>query len=230
MSDAGMSDQRRGSRQRCLLVWAAATSALGALLSWLLGDLVAVQAALTGPGIGAQPFDRTLAWVCSAAALACGVWLWTVTTVVVLEATLGSRRPGCPGVPAAVRRFVLAACGVAIIGVAAPAVATPGSPHLDHTGRTGQAIIAGLPLPDRATGEQVKAQVQALTRAVVVQPGDTFWAIAEADVGARASDAAIVAHWQRIYALNRTVVGADPDLIRPGQRLRLPRSANKEES
>lgn len=27
--------------------------------------------------------------------------------------------------------------------------------------------------------------------------------------------------WQRIYAANRSVIGADPDLIVPGQRLAL---------
>jgi nucleoid-associated protein YgaU len=36
-------------------------------------------------------------------------------------------------------------------------------------------------------------------------------------------DAAIDRRWREIYAANRAVVGPDPDLIRPGERLRLPR-------
>jgi nucleoid-associated protein YgaU len=39
---------------------------------------------------------------------------------------------------------------------------------------------------------------------------------------ADAADVAdVAAYWPEIYALNRGLVGADPDLIRPGQLLRL---------
>jgi nucleoid-associated protein YgaU len=43
----------------------------------------------------------------------------------------------------------------------------------------------------------------------VVVAGDTLWGIAGAD-------------WPRWYAANRALVGPDPDLIRPGQRLAPP--------
>jgi len=33
---------------------------------------------------------------------------------------------------------------------------------------------------------------------------------------------AVEARWRAIYRLNRDVIGRDPDLIRPGQRLVLP--------
>ena len=33
----------------------------------------------------------------------------------------------------------------------------------------------------------------------------------------------IAARWRAIYRLNRTLIGADPNLILPGQRLVLPR-------
>ncbi|MFJ9177537.1 transglycosylase family protein [Streptomyces sp. NPDC102360] len=45
----------------------------------------------------------------------------------------------------------------------------------------------------------------------VVRGGDTLGRIA----------AAHGATWQRLYATNRAVIGGDPDLIMPGQRLRL---------
>jgi nucleoid-associated protein YgaU len=79
-------------------------------------------------------------------------------------------------------------------------------------------VIAGLPLPDRAVGGPARP-----TPAVVeVRPGDSLWAIARRDLGSEADDAAVTARWHEIYELNRTVVGADPDLIQPAQRLRLP--------
>ena len=40
---------------------------------------------------------------------------------------------------------------------------------------------------------------------------------------ATATAADITACWQRIHRLNRAVIGPDPDLILPTQRLRLPR-------
>jgi nucleoid-associated protein YgaU len=50
---------------------------------------------------------------------------------------------------------------------------------------------------------------------VTVQAGDTLWGLAEEHLGN--GD-----RWPEIYALNRAVVGADPDVIQPAQRLRLP--------
>lgn len=53
-------------------------------------------------------------------------------------------------------------------------------------------------------------------RVVTVRPGDTLASIAADEIG----DAA---RWTALYDENRSVVGADPDLIRPGQVLQLPR-------
>lgn len=57
---------------------------------------------------------------------------------------------------------------------------------------------------------------------VVVRRGDTLWAIAARHLGPRATPAAIATAWPRWYAANRTVIGADPDLLLPGQRLTPP--------
>lgn len=61
---------------------------------------------------------------------------------------------------------------------------------------------------------------------VVVRPGDSLWRIAatvlERRSGRRASSAEVARFWPRIYAANREVVGPDPNLIRPGQRLVVP--------
>lgn len=55
--------------------------------------------------------------------------------------------------------------------------------------------------------------------AVVVRRGDSLWAIASRELGPTASEAAVDARWRRWYAANRSVIGADPDLISPGIRL-----------
>jgi nucleoid-associated protein YgaU len=62
----------------------------------------------------------------------------------------------------------------------------------------------------------------------VVRPGDTLWAIAEQDLSAEAPAAVVAARWQQIYHANRTVIGADPDLLLPGTALSLP--PDREES
>ena len=55
------------------------------------------------------------------------------------------------------------------------------------------------------------------TRMYTVVPGDSLSAIAEQrDVGGG---------WRQLYEANRRVIGSDPDLILPGQRLRLDRAA-----
>jgi nucleoid-associated protein YgaU len=45
-----------------------------------------------------------------------------------------------------------------------------------------------------------------------VKPGDTLWGIAQSQCG----DGSL---WPRIYHDNRWVIGSDPNVIRPGQRL-----------
>ena len=59
-------------------------------------------------------------------------------------------------------------------------------------------------------------------RAVVVVPGDTLWGIAARELGGEPSNREIAERWPRWYASNRAVIGADPDLILPGQRLSSP--------
>jgi LysM repeat protein len=60
------------------------------------------------------------------------------------------------------------------------------------------------------------------TDAVVVRPGDSLWSIAEASLGPGASDELIAQTWPRWHAANRALIGADPDLIHPGQELAVP--------
>ncbi len=57
---------------------------------------------------------------------------------------------------------------------------------------------------------------------VVVRRGDSLWSIAARHLGPDASDAEIARAWPAWFEANRDVVGDDPDLLRPGQLLRVP--------
>lgn len=59
-------------------------------------------------------------------------------------------------------------------------------------------------------------------RSVVVRPGDSLWRIAAAELGPAATPGRLARAWPQWYAANRAVIGADPDVIRPGQHLRPP--------
>lgn len=63
------------------------------------------------------------------------------------------------------------------------------------------------------------------TDAVVVRLGDSLWAIAAAHLPPGASAASIDASWRQWYAANRDVIGADPNLVIPGQVLLPPGAA-----
>lgn len=222
-------DQARGrtGTTRCLLVLLAVTSGTIALVARLLPDLVALGRAIASGSVAGAPFDDVLVQVCVVAIVGCAAWLWLVTAVVAADAARG-RPARRRGVPVAIRRMVLAACGVALAGgLGAPA-------HADDSGA--RSPLQGLPLPDRATTtthvSQVFARAAAHNRAetasqrhlavVVVEPGDTLWAIARADLPAHAGDAAVARRVREIHEANLSVIGTDPDLIRPDQRLRMP--------
>ncbi len=219
---------------RCALVWTVGAVALATLAAWLLPDLLAAREQVAAGGLSGRGFDEVLVWVCEAALLGAGGWLWLVTGLVVRDAARGRSRAR-RGVPAPVRRLVLVACGVALAGgIAAPsyAVAAPADRAAEE-----QSAIQGLPLPDRATTATHVGHLfarQAATvhrpgpaspppRTVVVRPGDTLWGLADDTLAPDASAEAVSERWRQIYRVNRAVIGADPDLIRPDQRLRLPR-------
>lgn len=54
---------------------------------------------------------------------------------------------------------------------------------------------------------------------VVVRRGDTLWSIAASHLGRAATPAQVARAWPEWHRANREVIGADPDRLRPGQRL-----------
>jgi hypothetical protein len=189
---------------RCAVVWCAATLGATGLVAWSL------PAALTGPG---DSFDVALVWGCAVAVAAATCWLWVVATVVTTDALRGLVRVR-RGIPAPVRTALLALGGAAIVGGLASPVVAAGQGPADPL------VLAGLRLPERiavgpaALGPDASPAVVA----VRVAPGDTLWDIAARRLGAGAS-------WPAIYALNRDLIGPDPGVITPGQRLALPSDA-----
>ena len=73
-------------------------------------------------------------------------------------------------------------------------------------------MLAGGAVGTGSAGEPIPTEI------VTVAPGDTLWDIADRRLGAGAS-------WPAIYRLNRDVIGPDPGVITPGQRLVLPSAA-----
>ena len=82
------------------------------------------------------------------------------------------------------------------------------------------------PSPQRARAEAAARLVTGPARAerrvadeVVVRRGDSLWDIAARHLGPDASAADVAVEWPRWHHANRDVIGADPDLLIPGQRL-----------
>jgi hypothetical protein len=154
--------------------------------------------------------------------------------------------------PVALRRLVGAALGVtvavgALAGPAAaasagpPAVPAPvaGTASLDWPGTAAapepdpQAVAGQAPDLDWPAGEPAgpapvlgsATSSGEAADAVVVQPGDTLWQLAEqrlAQQQAAPSDRDVAAAWPAWWAANREVVGEDPHLLRPGTSLQPP--------
>lgn len=68
--------------------------------------------------------------------------------------------------------------------------------------------------PPRRSGDPVQE--------VIVRRGESLWAIAARVLGPGADAGEIAAEWPRWYAANRELIGPDPHLVLPGQRLRAP--------
>ncbi len=117
------------------------------------------------------------------------------------------------GCPAAWRPAVLVAVSALLALPAAPASAGPG--WLPAPERTRDAPTTGV-----RAGEARPAAAPAADH-LVVRAGDSLWSLAR-DLLPRADDGELLALVTRLHAANRDLLRANPDLIHPGQRLRLP--------
>lgn len=161
-------------------------------------------------------FDTLLTRGAVYALLGAAVWAVLVVAAVAVEARSRGRirlaeRTGCPP---AVRLWLLGLF-VALFTTVAPANASDSG--------AGPAIgtaVDGLPLPDRAVDRP--AAPRPSTATVVVRAGDSLWQIARNALARDADDADVATTVRALYTRNRDVIGPDPDLLRPGQRLDFP--------
>ncbi|PPK97828.1 hypothetical protein CLV92_103363 [Kineococcus xinjiangensis] len=228
----------------------AAAAVLTAVPLALAGGALAVgapalRAAAAG---GARPEDMLVA----ACAMACAAVLAWLAVAVAASAAVDLRgaRPGGPLArwedrtsPAALRRLVAAAIGIAVGAgaatshAAAPAepgwavvtTATAEEPTVVGTAPTATATTtAPAPGPGWAGAERAAQASRPGPDggSIVVHRGDTLWDLVAAHLGAGSGTAPearrVAAEVQRWWALNRTVIGEDPDVLRPGQVLRVP--------
>jgi nucleoid-associated protein YgaU len=87
------------------------------------------------------------------------------------------------------------------------------------------APLSAVPAPVLATagaGPVVRGQLPEDPAEVVVRRGDCLWSVVARALGPDADDAAVARAWPRWYAANRAVIGDDPALLLPGQRLVAP--------
>jgi nucleoid-associated protein YgaU len=170
----------------------------------------------------------------------CGVgWLLAATVLdVVLVAASATRstRLRVPGLPAGLRRRIEASVAalVATSTLAAPAVAVaaPGLPaHIPvpvphEVVATHDRVEPPVAPTDPSTSEP-RSQDRSAPGAAryTVAVGDHLWGIAErvvTDVRGDATTADVAAYWRELIAANEDLPSGDPDLIHPGQQVRLP--------
>lgn len=145
-----MNDSAPASLRRVLLVATGALALLTAVAAGAVDALVATD-------LDGARFDELLVALACAVALLAVPWCAVAVLVTCVDALRGrtTRRPGCPRV---LHRWVLAACGLAVVVAAAPAAHAepdpePGpresyaAPQAPPT--TDASSLDGLPLPDR---------------------------------------------------------------------------------
>ena len=175
---------------------------------------------------GPRGFAELAATTCALALVACWAWLAIGTVAVAVQALSSASRPSgrwLRWVPDTIRVLVPVLVGAAITAAPASASSEAG-PATDDTAGIAAAgtVLPGLPLPDRVpTGGTVE-------RTVLVRPGDSLWRITARLLPASAPASAVDRGWRRLARVNADRV-ADPDLILPGTRLRVPLTVDPRE-
>lgn len=185
---------------------------------WVLTALAAVSVALLAPSAAATAADlRGESFPDALLALGCVVQL-ALSTWVLLVAGLSLVRAPAPLLHAVTPRLLRRALFAGTVGALALAPV-----HADRGSAPSrpQHDLTGLQLPDRPLGAAAagRAASHASGSPVVVRPGDTLWAIAARSLPGHATDAEIARACAQWHAANRDVIGDDPDLIFPMQRL-----------
>ncbi len=213
-----------------LTLW---TALLVASMTWLVRQPSAPASGLS------EVFDPAAVTMALLRALALGLggYLLGVTALAFVGRLLHLPRAVTQAIeglaPAAVRSLVRAVVGVTLTtavvsgpGLASVASAAPFAAESEAIGEP--VLMHRLPDDDEVTTPDAPTAAPVLpsgnaTR--VVRPGDSFWSIAESELvaarGGPVRDTEIDPHWRALVAANRDLT-TDPDLLVPGQIVRLP--------
>lgn len=195
------------------------------LLTWGLAASIlllrAPHAAATVADLASPSFPVVLVAAVELALLAVAAWA---------ALALGACLPGGPLTRRARMLLPRALRGVLLAGVVTGL--SVGAAHAGADTVPAPSSVAaeldGLALPDRpvssasAAAPTTEHDDDPPTRAVRVRPGDTLWGIAATSLEPDADDADVAAAVRRWHEANRDVIGDDPDLLLPGQRLVAP--------
>lgn len=216
----------RGQAWRTVAVWGAVSAGTGGLA------LLCLPLVRGAHAVSPLRFEDVLVQAMAALALLALARVWWATTVTVSGLLRGTLTGSPSGLT---RRLVVLACGgVLAAAAAAPANAAPP----EGSEPAGTRMLHGLPFPERATADSSARTPRALPRTAApsagashyeVRPGDSLWSIATGLTGAE-DPVLLDRTWRRIHRLNHDTVGTDPDLIHPGQSLRLPRTDATDDS
>ena len=93
---------------------------------------------------------------------------------------------------------------------------------------------AVLVIPDPAQAQAASTKdtrgIQENSARVIVRPGDSLWSISGRQLGPNATPQQIANGTERLYALNRDRIGADPDLVLAGQELLVPPMLSRQDA
>lgn len=193
--------------------------AIGAL-TW--ASATPLHAWTTGKALG---YDEALGGCAAAAAWLAVVWFAGCTGLALLTRLPGAAGRAAAGLahrvtPALFRRALEASLGATLVLTASAQVATAATPRPAHTLTATGLLADPPPVPDRPDVRPRPRHPEA--HLVRVRPGDSLWRIARTHLAGRPTDRTITREWHRWYAANRSVIGPDPDVIVPGQRLHPP--------
>jgi hypothetical protein len=167
---------------------------------------------------------------CGVAAWACLGWLCIAVVAALLGTLPGrlgalGRRISALSLPAIARPALAGLLGLALLQGGPAAAVAPG-----HAS-SGVAVSPNDPPPGASLDWPTPAPTVPLQPApaergrsiVRIRAGDTLWDLAAARLGPRATIRRTASEWPRWWAANREVIGSDPDVIRPGEQLIVPR-------
>lgn len=211
-----------------------------------------VWVANVGPDAAARTITGTLLWLVA-------LWLafgMTVTVLALAPGRLGMLASTVANrvTPAVLRRVGVAAAGASILVSPVAAFADTTSGSAAGSGASANTGVSPTPIstqreslpplswptdPVTTTGAARTSQAGERPEAsqqVTVRSGDSLWSIAAqrlfpagCDSGSQSCDSRIQAQWPRWYAANRRLIGADPNLLRPGTTLRVPQPSTTKE-